>query len=209
MQASKMNVDSVRTTAARQSPPRAEDELVRRAATDPDAFGRLYETYYSRILNYAYRRTLDIAVAEDITSNTFFKALRGLGKYRSGGSFAAWIYRIATNELKMHWRSQARHRSADGSARQAELARIYFAPADPETPDEIAEKLAAYVQLHEALGRLGERYRTVLVLRYFEGLKIDQIARVLSKRTGTVKSLIHRGLKRLRAQIESEDATFS
>jgi len=60
----------------------AEAELVARARTSPEAFGRLYEAHYSRILNYIYRRTLSAETAEELTSNTFFKALRSLGTYR-------------------------------------------------------------------------------------------------------------------------------
>lgn len=58
---------------------RSEAELVQRAKDDPAAFGQLYEAHYSRILNYIYRSVLNVAVAEELTSNTFFKALRALG----------------------------------------------------------------------------------------------------------------------------------
>ena len=65
-----------------------------------------------------------------------------------------------------------------------------------------------FAQLHDALSQLSERYQTVLTLRYFEGMSYDEVADVLGKRIGTVKSLIHRGLERLRRQFEGNGATF-
>ena len=81
-----------------------EGDLVERAKTQPEAFGHLYDRYYSVVLNYLYRRTLDVALAEELTSNTFFKALRALGGYESRGKFLAWLYRIAGNEIRLNRR---------------------------------------------------------------------------------------------------------
>ncbi len=77
-------------------------------------FGGLYELYYSKILSYVYRRTMNAALAEELTSNTFFKALRALPEYEHRGHFSAWLYRIATNEIKAHRRT-ASSRAQKGS----------------------------------------------------------------------------------------------
>src|SRR6266851_8577710 len=84
-------------------PPDEETELVQRAKHDPAAFGELYEAHYQSILNYLYRRTLSVTVAEELTSNTFFKALRGLPGFHPQPQirFRSWLYRIATNEARM------------------------------------------------------------------------------------------------------------
>src|SRR5262245_27203593 len=73
--------------------PDEEAELVERARREPAAFGELYEAHYSAILNYLYRRTLSASLAEELTSNTFFKAMRGLPDYRSrpGIRFRTWL----------------------------------------------------------------------------------------------------------------------
>ena len=103
-----------------------EGELVERARTQPEAFGHLYDRYYSVVLNYLFRRTLDVALAEELTSNTFFNALRALGGYESRGKFLAWLYRIAGNEIRLNWR--ARRKQHAGEARwRAELGRVRFA----------------------------------------------------------------------------------
>jgi len=188
----------------------SEAELIERARSDPDAFGRLYEAHYSRILNYIFRRTLDVSLAEDLTSNTFLKALRALPTYRHRAPFRAWLYRIATNEIRMHWRSQRKRQAVQEDAgRQADLERVVFSPSAAETEEERRAQMHRYERVRECLGGLPERYQAVLVLRYFEGLRINEIAHVLGKRAGTVKSLIHRGLKRLRRSMGGKSATFS
>ncbi len=185
----------------------SEPELAQAAKTDPAAFGRLYETHYSRILNYTFRRTLNVAVAEELTSNTFFKALRSLADFR-GGSVQAWLYKIATNEMRMLWRRQ-KHLRDNFDVRQEDIRRIYFDSHQAEAPAEIADKAQQFARLRRAMGMLPEKYQTVLSLRYFEGLSIEEISAVLSKKIGTVKSLIHRGLKRMKRLLASNDATFS
>jgi RNA polymerase sigma-70 factor, ECF subfamily len=176
-----------------------ETELVQRAKNDPAAFGELYEAYYQSILNYLYRRTLSVTVAEELTSNTFFKALRGLPGFqpRPWIRLRSWLYRIATNEARMYWRSHKRRRETLLPSDENELLRITFVWPETESPEIMREKQKQYAMVHQALGRLPEPYQAALTLRYFEGLGHEQIAEILGKRLGTVKSLVHRGLAKL------------
>lgn len=187
--------------AAAEAPTGLEDEaeLVERARSEPAAFGELYEIYYSPILNYLYRRTLSASVAEELTSNTFLKALRGLPTYRPrpGVRFRAWLYRIATNEVGMYWRALAARGVTHVLPDDNDLSRITFVWPEMEPPDADREKQAQFALVHQALGRLTEVDRTVLTLRYFEGLAHEEIAAILDKPVGTVKSLVHRGLAKL------------
>jgi len=184
-----------------------EAELVERAKTQPEAFGHLYDRYYSVVLNYVFRRTLDVALAEELTSNTFFNALRALGGYENRGKFLAWLYRIAGNEIRLNWR--ARRKQHEGEARwRAELGRVRFATDRAIATEEVEEQARQFARLHEALSRLPERYQTILALRYFESLSCEELAEVVGTKVGTVKSLIHRGLKQLRRQYEGDRATF-
>jgi RNA polymerase sigma-70 factor, ECF subfamily len=185
-----------------------EEELVEQAKLRPEAFGRLYDRYYSIILNYVYHRTLDMALAEELTSNTFFNALRSLGRYRNCGKFSAWLYSIAGNEIRLSWR-RSRNQGNGQDRWRNEMQRIQFT-SDPPLPLEEAEEQACqFAQIHEALSRLPERYQAVLALRYFESLSCEEIADVLETKVGTIKSLIHRGLARLKKQYEGDGATFS
>jgi RNA polymerase sigma-70 factor (ECF subfamily) len=186
-----------------------EADMVIRAKSNPQAFAQLYEVNYSVILNYVYRRTLNAAVAQDLTSNTFFKALRALPRYNHRGPFRAWLYRIATNEVRTYYRDKQRHKTNEQNCSwEEELDRISFASPEAETLAVREEKMHQYARLRESLAALPEPYQTVLVLRYFEGLHYDEIAKVQGKRLGTVKSLINRGLKRLRNVMQKGDTAL-
>ncbi len=186
-----------------------EAELVERAKTQPEAFGHLYDRYYSVVLNYVFRRTLDVALAEELTSNTFFNALRALGRYENRGKFLAWLYRIVGNEIRLNGRARRKQLEREAHWR-AELGRVRFAtdPAIATETEEVEEQARQFARLHEALSRLPERYQTILALRYFESMSCEQVAEVVGTKVGTVKSLIHRGLKQLRRQYEGDPATF-
>jgi RNA polymerase sigma-70 factor (ECF subfamily) len=186
-----------------------EAELVQRAKSDPAAFGQLYEAHYQPILNYLYRQTLSVTVAEELTSDTFFKALRGLPGYRPRPSvrFRAWLYRIATNEARMYWRSRRGRGRTLPLSDEHELPRITFVWPETESPEVVREKQRQYAVMYQALGRLPERYRVALMLRYFEGLGHEEIAGILGTRPGTIKSLVHRGLAKLAKVMTGPGAT--
>jgi RNA polymerase sigma-70 factor (ECF subfamily) len=188
----------------------SESALVERAQDgDIDAFGVLYERHYPQVLGYLYRQTLRVDTAEDLTSNTFFAALRGLRRYRGDSAFSLWLYRIATNELRMWLRSRRRHPEPKSLEVAAEdLNRLRFdRPGEAQSPAEAADRAERFARVRAAIGRLGQRYQEVLILRYFEQLDNMQIAQVLGKRESTVRSLIHRGLSRLRTALVEVDAT--
>ena len=108
----------------------------------------------------------------------------------------------------MYWRTQARKRSAHrGATDQGNPERIYCESTALEAEESTREQMQLSAQLREAVSSLPDRYRTVIMLRFFEGLTCDMVAEVLDRRIGTVKSLIHRGVKRLREILEL-DATF-
>ncbi|TME85497.1 MAG: sigma-70 family RNA polymerase sigma factor [Chloroflexi bacterium] len=80
-----------------------ERELVERAKEDPDAFGALYDRYFPQIYRFAYSRVRDQSLAEDVTSEVFFKALRNIKRYTySGHPFSSWLYQITLNAVADH-----------------------------------------------------------------------------------------------------------
>ncbi len=185
-------------------------DLVSRARDgDADAFGALFERHYPWILDYLYHQTLRVATAKDLTSNTFYAALRGLGRFRGEAPFRLWLYRIATNELRMWRRARRRHPEPQRlNAVEEELGRLRSVRGGGgEGPDEDGEEARQFARVRRAMLKLGDRYQEVLVLRYFEGLDNDHVAQVLGKRVGTVKSLVHRGLKQLKTILGPGDAT--
>jgi len=166
-----------------------EDEaLILAAKEDVEAFGRLYDKYYKSIFRYIHHRILDHTLTEDLTSNTFFAAFRHIRRYSwKRIPFSAWLYRIATNEIRMHLRKQRR---------------ASFMELDPASPGENPMVEEDYAVLHQAILRLKPIYQAVITLRFFEEKTISEISKITGKKEGTVKSQLHRGLEKLRYVLE-------
>lgn len=181
--------------------------MIKEARHDPEAFGLLYDKYYQPIFSYILRRTADIELAQDICSNTFFKALKKLGQFQwQGVPFSAWLYRIASNEIANHFRKNKRP-----PVSLENLAQKGFVPAALSNPEqeliEAQEKLKnhqEFLGIQQKIILLSPKYQEVIGLRFFEKKKIKEICEILGKREGTVKSLLHRGLEKLKSQLEKE-----
>jgi len=164
--------------------------LVSAARRDTEAAGRLFDKYYSEILGYIYHCTFHSTVAEDLTSNVFLAVFRHLGRFRwRQVPFRAWLYRVATNEVRMYWRRQKRIKTISLQPDDE-----YAAEPSAENSLEAAEE---YRLLHKALLELRLKYRTVIILRYFESKTIAEICQITATKEGTVKAQLHRGRARL------------
>ena len=179
-----------------------ERELVKQAQKDPEAFAKLYDQYYPKIFGYALRRTANLEVAQDITSETFFKALKKLWQFRwRNVSFSSWLYKIATNEVSQFFRKAEYKKSLS----LEELLEQGFEPISPYDPEseliEAQEKLKQhqdFLEIQEKIVRLPVKYQEVIALRFFEKKQINEIAEILGKKEGTIKSLLHRALEKLK-----------
>ena len=169
-----------------------EDEmLVAAAREDTQAAGRLYDKYYGAILAYIYHATVDETVTEDLTSNVFLAAFRHLGRHRwQPLRFRPWLYRIATNEIRMHYRKAKRSRAFQ---RRPGSGEAEAAPPASDPPAAAEEQRL----LHEALLHLKPKYRTAIILRYFESQTIAEISEITGRKAGTVRCQLHRGLAQL------------
>lgn len=184
-------------------------DIILQAKTNPEAFAELYDRYYNLILIFIYRRVLDLDLAEDLTSNTFYKIIKSLSKYHHKASFKAWLYRIALNEIRMYYRSMKNRLKREHDYQEfLKSDRVTFSIPDIEYYEDEMESKRRFLLIHTILNKIPEKNKTVITLRYFEELSYDEIAMVLGKRVGTVKSLLHRGLKRMRKIYEKQNATF-
>jgi RNA polymerase sigma-70 factor (ECF subfamily) len=178
-----------------------ERQLVERAKTDPEAFGRLFDAYYPAILGYTVRRVGEVAAAEDIVADTFMKALRGLPRFAwRGMSIQSWLYAIATNEIRIHFRKHKFTASLEALFEEQgfEPEDEYDLVAELEAAEARLERQTAFRLAQRCLLQLPLKYQEVLVLRFTEGKKVAEIALIVGKREGTVKSLLSRGLARMR-----------
>ena len=180
---------------------KAEEELVKRAQHNREAFGELYEIYYRRIFNFAVKRTADIQLSLDITSITFLKALNQIHKYRwRDVPFGAWLYRIAGNEVNDHYRKQGGKRVAS-IEEIAELADTGDYADEINHAEEQLSRQEEFLLLHKKIAELPEIYQEVIALKFFEKKKIKEMVKILGKKEGTIKSLIHRGLENLKEKM--------
>jgi len=181
---------------------KAEEELVKRAQHNPEAFGELYEIYYQRIFNFALKRTANVQLALDITSITFLKALNQIRKFRwRDVPFGAWLYRIAGNEINDHYRRQGGKRIAS-IEEIAELADTGDYADEINHAEEELSRHEEFLLLHKKLAELPEMYQEVITLKFFEKKKIREMVKILGKKEGTIKSLLHRGVEKLREKMQ-------
>ena len=187
------------------NPANSERLLVERAKKDPLAFGELFDLHYNSILNYILHRTGNVALAEELTSNTFYKALDKIGSFRwMNVPFSAWLYRIAANEINSYFRKN-KNRSEIQLDSISEKTEDEFEKADKEitaAEDEVARN-RLFTELHTAIQSLKPKYQEVIVLRYFEKKSMIEISQILDKAEGTVKSLLHRGIENLKKNISA------
>lgn len=165
----------------------------------------IYEQNYRRIYNYILYNTGDIEIALDLTSETFLKALKALPRfeYRGRKSYIAWLYRIASREIAMHYRRLAKDKQYIPTYSQAtEEIKEVVSPEDVEAAQRELERCEDFAILVELFKELPARYREVLFLKYLEDRPLEEIAEILGRPVGTVKAQYHRGLKYLRAKMQ-------
>ena len=180
-----------------------EKELVERAKSDPEAFGGLYDRHYSQICGYVLRRTASIEIAQDVTSEVFFKALKNTGQFRwRDVPFSSWLYRIATHEIANYFRkNKQRQLCLEEVSNSISISNVSVEAELLEAEAEL-KRHEEFLALHENISKLPVKYQEVITLRFFENKQVKEIGEILGKREGTVKSLLHRGLEKLRKLME-------
>jgi RNA polymerase sigma-70 factor (ECF subfamily) len=174
-------------------------QTISEACYDPVAFVQLYRKYYDQVFRYCAHRLFDRNTAEDITSQVFLKVVQSFGRFNDNGQpqFRNWLYRVATNEVNNHLRKQA---SRNG------LFKRFGEQTNDGTndPESSAEELAI---LKKAIFALKPKYQTVITLRFFENLKLTEIADVLGCSPGTARSRLARALAKIRKKLTAAGIT--
>lgn len=164
-----------------------EQRLIEAARRDPSRFAELYDEHFHRVYTFVIRRVHDRGDAEDVTSEVFRSALAALKDFEwRGVPFAAWLYRIAANEIADHFQRRGRDRAT--------------APAGEPATGEI-ETIEYRAALYRCVDRLPVDQKRVIVMRFVEGRSIREIALDLKRSEGAVKQLQWRALQTLRAQM--------
>ncbi|MCZ2811475.1 sigma-70 family RNA polymerase sigma factor [Modestobacter sp. VKM Ac-2979] len=176
--------------------------LVGRAqAGDADGFGQLYDRYADVVHRYLSRRVADQATAEDLTSETFARALRRIDSLTfQGPDVGAWLISIARNIALDHVKS-GRHRLEVLTADMRDADRATDGPEDA-----VLQRLAN-VDLLAGVRLLSADQRQCVVLRFFQGLSVAETATAMGRKDGAVKALQHRAVRRLAALLPDGPAT--
>jgi RNA polymerase sigma-70 factor, ECF subfamily len=179
---------SSRDSTTQRAPHPNEGDLVRLAQRgDRQAFARLVEEYWGRVYGRLYRLTRNRHIAEDVTQETFLKALRAIGSFRAGTCFPAWLFRIARNTLI----SQRRRRAIGQQALPDNV------PAESEEPPAQAMHREALAQLTCVLGRLPNVLRAPYLLRTEQCLSFRDIAGILNVAEETARWRVCTARKKL------------
>lgn len=185
------------------------DLIERLRKGDTEALGTLMEQYSARVYRLAHGITRNAADAEEVVQDVFLKVFQRIGGFEGRAALGTWLYRVTTNTALNRRRGRAREAElsleemlptfkADGH-RDGERA---FVLADwSPTPDEELLSSEGRAVLAQAIDRLPERSRAVLVLRDVEGLSNEAVAELLDESLASVKSRLHRARMALREHL--------
>ncbi|MFC5799338.1 ECF subfamily RNA polymerase sigma factor, BldN family [Streptomyces formicae] len=175
-------------------------ELVERAqAGEAEAFGRLYDQYSDTVYRYIYYRVGGKATAEDLTSETFLRALRRISTFTwQGRDFGAWLVTIARNLVADHFKS-SRFRLEVTTGEMLDANEVERSPEDS-----VLESLSNAALL-EAVRKLNPQQQECVTLRFLQGLSVAETARVMGKNEGAIKTLQYRAVRTL-ARLLPDDA---
>ena len=168
-----------------------EGDLVNRARKgDLKAYDELVKRHQQRIYMTIYHMTANHEDANDIAQDTFIKAFQALKNFKGGSSFYTWVYRIAINKTInfLKQRKNRHHMSLNDLDFNPENDSDLVALISDKTPLRDAGLTELQNKLNEALLKLSEQHRTVVVLHDVQGMSHEEIAEVMETNTGTVRS---------------------
>ncbi|MGW2838597.1 ECF subfamily RNA polymerase sigma factor, BldN family [Streptomyces sp. NPDC001493] len=190
---------TVRRPTADSDSARMMDLVERAQAGEADAFGRLYDQYSDTVYRYIYYRVGGKATAEDLTSETFLRALRRISTFTwQGRDFGAWLVTIARNLVADHFKS-SRFRLEVTTGEMLDANEVERSPEDS-----VLESLSNAALL-QAVRRLNPQQQECVTLRFLQGLSVAETARVMGKNEGAIKTLQYRAVRTL-ARLLPDDA---
>lgn len=180
--------------------PEVEDALIAQVKENPEALRRLYRSYFPRVFAYVAYRVSSRQDAEDLTSDIFIKVVESIDRFefRGPGSVAAWVFRIAYNAVTQFYRVGQRW----------DVTPLDDLPELHSTallPDEALSQKERFARLHSAISTLAPRRQEIVTLRFFGGLRNQEIAAVLGLDERTVASHLCRALDDLQHKIQEEE----
>ncbi len=184
-----------------------------------EAFDSLVNRYASKITNYVYRQVSHFALAEEIAQDTFLAVFRKKHTYNPDYRFSSWLYKIAINMCRMHFRkvkSMPHTLSIEESREEGRAGLDHVLVDDGESPLDTLRRKDIEDKLREAIMSLPVKQRQVFTLSFYEGMSYEEIARLVKCSPGTVASRKHAAvqklaskLRRLSSELLPSDSEFS
>ena len=171
---------------------------------DPDLLDRLVEQYQHRLLRYLVYLSGNRELAEDLFQETWIRVLERGHQYDGQHEFSTWLYTVARN-LTIDYLRTKRPLSLDGLMEDEEHAPLEPADTRP-TAWEVVQQHEQAERISAALVSIPAEYRETVVLRFQEGLALDEIATITGTKLGTVKSRLYRGLNMLMSELKGAQA---
>jgi RNA polymerase sigma-70 factor (ECF subfamily) len=164
---------------------------------DTEAFGELYDRHVVRVYRHIYYLVGNAAEAEDLTGQTFLQAWEAIERYQvRGAPFVSWLLRIAHNLAVSYLRSKRE---------RAQLHDGIVDDAPRRDPQEVAERKSDEERVREAILRLRDEQRQVIILRFVEDLEYREVAEIIGKSVAAIRVIQHRALNALRRQLRLEE----
>lgn len=167
--------------------------LARAVRGDMQAFETLVEQYQHRVYGICLRMLANEQDAQDAAQETFVKVYKNIRTFKQEAQFSTWLYRIAVNTCLDMLRKRRIVQSLDAMVEEG-----FDAPSNEESVEAVLERSVDAAQLSEAIAKLPEDQRTVIVLRDVQGLSYEEVAQSVEANLNTVKSRISRGRRALR-----------
>ena len=164
---------------------------------DPVALAAFFDAWFDRVYGFVRRMVGEEHLAEDLTQEVFLNLHRALPTYDPARALKPWVFTIATNKVRDHWRSR-RHRDAQGEVELVPDDGPERAASRAAGPSQVLEERERADVIARAIGELPEALRTALVLRWFEGLSFEEIGRIVDRNEVAVRKRFSRALGELR-----------
>jgi len=167
------------------------------------AFADIVDKYQDRIFNFLYHMTGERETAKDISQDTFCRAYFALNKYNKKYAFTTWLFKIASNLAIDHLRKRRREEVLDPKDTRFAKMSADRAEARSNSPAGILEKKDRDALVSKVLYELPDKYRIVLLLRYFEYMTYREISRTAGIPAGTVMTRLHRARKLMLGKLKN------
>lgn len=184
--------------------PPSDEELVVKTLTDKSYFGELVDRYEAKLSRYVTRLGVNNPDDKlDVLQDIFLKTYRNLNSFDTSMKFSSWIYRIAHNETISWYRKKNVRPEGHLIAESDEL--ISFLSSSEEAADISFDKTKNAEVVGKALAELDDKYRQVIILRFFEHKEYEEISDILKVPVGSVGTLLHRGKKQLASVLNQDE----